>query len=577
MKQHNGRANWKMRITSCATVFCGLTMSSVLAMQPADQPAATEHHDLQSLPSAIRDALIDGEPEYALRALLEQGNASENDAQRSQARSIFRHAIATRLAERAEGAVVELIVHAPTWLGNDRMEAAVQLQSLWRNDLNPDRRSLTRRLNWIEQIQQAVRPSPFDPELPVTLTLLALDHVDHNQRPIDLLALLEIADRISPGNQVWAGYRPDDLYMLRAAEQMEREQKYLAAGEIYRRLIYTTQGDAEWFKRHYSNNQLNRVYALTGVAGADFAVQAAARVRQEYLEASELGRFRLLKENLRAIVAENRTSRRLPATVNGALQFDALPVGYLIENQLILQKGGQLTFGPGSVVRGGGRVLLEGGKITFEGTADEPVIVIGLVFESDDLQGGGIITGRNVQFRNCVFRRDAKPTLPGAMRWRVEYSLAYDCAFPFDPHVDVQFEQCKFDSSDMMFPTRPFQSLRPNDPEPEVALEPGKYAKIDGCIFIDCSVDDIVTTRSQNSRFIDCQLERWSGAAHRTEGDDGQGSNQRIVSNAFIPRGSIPAMLQRRLTYAPNQQPYLFASPSSMPDLRLGRVERWVD
>lgn len=535
--------------------------------------------DFAELPDKVREALVAGEPEYALR-LWSRAHSGEI-VNRDLYAQVYRHALDVRLKEASEGAVFDLLLNAPDWLVAERTEGARQLARLWKNDTNSSRATLERRLKWYTKIQSAIRPAPLDPEWPLTLVLLALDHVDHVNNPIENLLLLEIADKISPGNLIWTGYRPDDYYLKRAAEQMVREQKFLAAGEIYRRLIYMTQGDADWFKRQYADNQLNRVYALAGIGGPDFAINAAAQLRLEYLQPAQLGRFRMFKESLRNIITRNDAVRRIPLSIDGSLTLDALPVSYLIENKLIIEKGASLTFGPGSVIRGRGRIILEGGRLNFDGTPDQPIIVIGMTVESDDLAGGGVVTGSNVQFRDCVFRRDPlKQRLPGALRWRITSSYSEGCRFPFDSYVDVEWSRSEFASSEMALPVDE-SDTQPGNTNAANRL-PGAYVEFKQCIFRDTSISDALALRATRSEFVDCQIRWWSPVPIEKKSDvsgsgDGDRTGQRIVENIFIPKGGIPAQINRRSVFASGAGPIVFVENGRAPVLRLGRVKLWVE
>ena len=547
------------------------------AQSTSDRGTGTEA-DFAELPDEVRNALVVGEPEFALRfwSRVHSGETVNRDLYAK----VYQYALDVRLKEASEGAVADLLLHAPDWLVAERTEGARRLARLWKNDTNSNRATLERRLIWYSEIQRAIRPSPLDPELPVTLVLLALDRVDHVNNPIENLLLLEIADKVSPGNMVWTGYRPDDYYLKRAAEQMVREQKFLAAGEIYRRLIYMTQGDADWFKRQYADNQVNRVYALAGIGGPDFALNAAARLRIEYLQPDQLGRFRVFKENLRELIKENDTVRRIPSSINGSLILDAIPVSYLIENKLIIEKGASLTFGPGSVIRGEGRIILEGGRLNFDGALDQPVIVIGMTFESDDLAGGGVFTGKNVQFRDCVFRRDPlKQRLPGALRWRITSSYSNGCRFPFDSFVDVEWSRSEFANCDVTLPVDGAEAAAEAGQENRL---PGAYVEFDHCIFRDTLISDAVAVRATRSEFVDCRIGVWSPVPIVKNGDlsgagDGDRTRQTIVENTFIPKGGIPAQINRKSVLASGAGPIAFVKNGRAPILRLGRVKLWVE
>ncbi len=572
--------------------------STTLAQTTSDAPEAPSMESLfQEIPTEARNALVVGQPEYALRVLLESFNSQDNlspsiqvdhsiVAQRQLFRAVFEYAIEFRCDQDAEGAVFEMIRMAPQWAHAEKSKAAQQLVKLWRSDAHPTRNELARRLKQFKEIQLSLKPGPLDPELPITLTLLALDAVDVVDDPIELIALLEMANTYAPGADVFASYQPDDFFMKRAAEQMQREHNYLAAGEIYRRLIYLSSGNEALFQRYYSNNQLARIYALVGIAGADYAIQAAARLREDYLEPSELGRFRVLKENLRHTIGQNREVRQIPRTVTSEMRLGPLAVGYRANDRIFVQEGGHLIFEPGSILRGNARIILEGGKVTFNGTPDKPIIIIGAVIESDDSVGGGVITGSYVQFRDCAIRRDpTKPVFADGFTWKIDHAAFVNCQLPMDRLMSASFENCSFESCQLTVPA----NIAPTNVSTAAKADGDtrqQMATFVRCEFDECKVDNIIPIRATRSAFINCEITQWDTIALWMMGQTDEsalaepeygsgGSNE--VTNFFAPTGAIPAAINLRSVFETGAGPIQIAPRVIVPQLGLGKVPIWVE
>jgi len=558
--------------------------------QPDNQPDNPQAQQLfAGLGGEARNALVNGEPELALRLLAGPNIKSLQQADRDRYRSIYNYALQLRFSQGAEGAIVDLLLHAPNWLNEERTQSAVRLAEWWRMDPLPTREEVTRRLDWFQNLQHTIQPAPLSPNLPVRLILAALDHVDHVNQPMDRVLLLELADAIAPQDPVWSAYQPDAYAMKRAAEQMEREEKYLAAEEIYRRLIYQSPDDADWFKRKYAENQVNRIFALSTIAGADFAMRAAAQLRQDYLGPTEKVRFQLLKKHMQEAMTQYELTRRLPRILNHPMTLTKIPVAYLIPDQLTIEKGGSLTVEPGTVIRGG-TIILKGGTINLKGTDQQPVIIVDLTIESDDEQGGGIFTARNTQFRRVSIRRNPMLSVTaGAFRINIDHAYADHSSFPFDSLMNVNLQYSELKSCEITIPRTNTDNKSSNianannnnkNDAPSLPTSTITY-----CIFRNSRINDTLAVFATHSKFIDCAITQWvTNTTSTTNKSDylifptsRNPPTTRLIENIYIPDGLIPAQIQRKSNLTGPNRPILIFSPTTTePILRLGNVKRWI-
>ena len=557
--------------------------------QPDLQPDNTQAQQLfAGLREEAVSALVNGEPELALRLIAPSDPSSLPQADRDRYRSIYNYALQLRFSQGAEGAIVDLLLHAPNWLNEERTQGATRLAEWWRNDPLPTRVEVTRRIDWFQKLQNTIQPAPLSPNLPVRLILAALDHVDHVNHPMDRVLLLELADAIAPQDPVWSAYQPDAYAMKRAAEQMEREEKYLAAEEIYRRLIYQSPDDADWFKRKYAENQVNRIFALSTIAGADFAMRAAANLRQDYLGPTEKVRFQLLKKHMQEAITQYELTRRLPRILNHPMTLTKIPVAYLIPDQLTIEKGGSLTAEPGVVIRGG-TIILKGGTVELNGTDQQPVIIVDLTLESDDENGGGTFTARNTQFRRASIRRNPMlPATAGAFRLNIEHAYADHSSFPFDSLMKVNLQYSELKSCEITIPRSNTDNKSSNttdakdDNKNDAPSHPSPT--ITYCIFRNSRINDALAVYATYSKFIDCAITQW--VAEPTSANKNNtlaippsrnSPTTRLIENIYIPDGAIPAQIERRSNLTGPDRPILiFNRTTPEPILRLGNVKRWI-
>lgn len=511
-----------------------------------------------------------GEPEFALRLIAhETGPEIIN-----QRRLWYRQGLELRLEQNNEGAVVEMLLHPPAGAEGEREFAAVQLGKLWRQDKQPTIRSLNRRLAWYDKIQHAIRPAPLSSDLPVILVLLTMDELSMLDEPEIILALLSQAERISPNNPLWAGYAFTNIQLLDAAESLVSKEKYLAALEVYRQLIYRESDKAAWFQRKYVHAQLDRLMARARIAGADIALQDAGNLRKEFFSPTELAGYRIYEKDLMDTVANYQLARNLPHTVMGNLELEALPVTYLIADEIYVNENASLTLSQGAMIQSG-KLILEGGMVHFRGTPENPVRVFGVTFTSDPEHDGGLVTGEYVHFRNCRWVNPQGETVPWATQWKLDKSYSIRCDWRFDQDTRLSWSGSVFEDCQL---TYNYTDAVPDtaDESKSDTIEPLQIAQAEdigyfGCRFVDSLVDDVVGVSSTSCAFVDCALDKWSSKPHVVT------TNTYVEGNYYEPAGQLPYLINQNIDFATGFGPYIFMNAPSDPVIQFGMTDRWVE
>ncbi|MFG0330843.1 MAG: hypothetical protein ACF8PN_13215 [Phycisphaerales bacterium] len=506
------------------------------------------------------NALIaNGQAEVAVRAIVDDPRLYSADERRE----VYERALNARIGGGAEGAIVDLLLHAPPGVNDLRSAATLELVRLWRADPAPSVRDTRRRLRWFAELQSAIQPSPLDPETPVTLILLGLDAVDRVNRPEDLFELLDLADRIAPENRIWTSFRPTQQFKLYAAESFERRERYLDAIELYRRLIYETPERGDWFRRLLATAQIDRVFAIDRQAGARAAAQAASLLRKEFLSPDELSRFRLYEDQLRAEIANNARRARLPIELDGSLTLEPLPVAYTINDEIYLDSDATLTVKPGAVIQGG-RMILEGGAVRLVGSPEAPIYLIGVTLTaSPDL--GGVIDGEYVHFRDCRWIPPGGGGVTLGIRLRDSYSA--NCRWWMDESMRVSWINSEFEACDVR--------LGPGaaTENSEAAYDPTTIAdRVGGgfvnCHFVDSVVDQGVALGAQSSVFVDCEMV-WSVTRSIEAAAP--------VTNGFTPVGGVPAFVRRTAIWNDANAAVRFESVDPATTRNSTSIGRWVE
>jgi len=534
------------------------------AMIP-DESAMTDFKRAEQLMEA-------GEPEFALRLIADKTAPDLVDIRRVW----YQNALAQRLDEKSEGAVFELLIHPPAGAENERIRPALQLAALWKADEHPTTRSLVRRLNWYERIQDSIQPSPLPPELPISLTLLTLDAMDPLLEPERRLLLLPLAQQVSPNNPLWLGYYPDNQRRLHAAETLAVNQEYLKAVEVYRQLINRMPDKATWFQRELVQVQFDRMIDLNMLIGAKSAYRAASMLRQDYLSTDGLSQFRSFERGLRETIAAYGDKRHLPKTIVGELKLEPIPMSYRMPDELRIRQGATLILEAGTVLQGG-RLILEGGTLQLNGTPEKPVLLLGISFSVDDAAKGGRIEGQAVHFRDCSWSRYGQNSVPWGTQWTLDRTYSMNCRWSFDQHTKLAWTNSRFEECQITYAPVPSVVSINDRTKPTVpSTNPILLAQADElgfseCVFKDCELDDIMPIGSTDCGFVDCTIEQWSHHPHRTD------AGAVVSSNYFEPAGQIAAWLNRSVGFVDGSGPYVFKEALISPEPNLGRVDWWVD
>lgn len=523
--------------------------SSGVSAQTTSTPTATSTDDPESVSSV---------PEIRLR---------DHVANPTDARAAYTDALELRLERNEEAAVVDLLIDPIPGTDEMRIAAARILGLKWHADLEPSVRDLTRRLAWYTQIQRSIRPAPLDATLPIFLVMRALNAIDVAAKPREVFLLNSIAQQVSPNDPLWSGYRPSDQYLLLSAERLEDQGRFTDAIEIYRQLAIRDRERAAWFHRKLARAQKARVFEIERLAGADNALEAAARVRVTYLNAEEQQDWRVYTSRLQNIVNDHRLTRILPQTVMGELRLRPLPVAYRIPTEIYIAEGARLILEPGTMLSGG-RLIVEGGEVQFSGTEKLPVRIFGVQFRSVDERGRGSVTGSHVHFRDCTWGRIPDGTTSMRSVWNMNHTYSINSSWFIDAHVDCSWRNGQFENCSVRVPS--VLRLEPARVEAS-ALDGSEPAiRFERCLFLDGAIDDVVPLVSTYCGFVDVDL-GW-----RVMLSDSASMPADPIPGYFEPLGGLMTDINRRSGYVDEIGPVQFRALSDPPVMTLSEVVAWV-
>ncbi len=478
------------------------------------------------------------------------------DVPRSTASSLlfvqtYAEAMGIRLGQGAEGAVMTLMMLPLRGQEESRTEAARRLADLWNSDDRPTLTELRLRLTWLAQIRDAGFGNLLEPGLGTELALRTLDAIDMQQQPVEYLAALELGMQQSPRNPIWESFQPDAVRFVEAAETLERQERYLDAAEIYRRLSYLDRDRADYYRRLLAYAQRSRVEHLEAVFGADVAFDAGTTLQKQHLNEDEQAAFRSYMNRLWTTAAEARPYARMPRTVSGTMRLEALPIAYTFTSDLHLGPEAVLTIGEGVRLRDG-RIFLNGGRLILEGSASQPVrltnVEIGTALPSAAGRGAppmtsGVVTARYAVFNQCRVISGGPPLAI----WEASATRSLGSQWHFPTDTAVRWDGSVFEGSTFAFLGGSEAAFRPAE------YRGSSAAGLTGNRFIECSVDDLMVAISSGSQFLNCTLAWNSGRLHEASPESAD-----LSDNIYVPAGGLPAQFHWNIRYAPESEIYRF-------------------